>query len=594
MKSFLNLKHERNTNENEDDIHSNFTTQNDKFKSEEEDPTKISNNSIKISLSSQNNNESYCKLFYELNDINKITNCSICNKNITKTIKIICTNCSNQIFCINCLLLQKHFPFHYYKIIDALNFPLFTENFTAKDEINFLSELINIGSLFNWEKLSKKLLKHNEIELQSHYFSFYKENDLKDNQIIINENKEIIKEISEKNKNKENNKIEEIKKEIEKEGEKDKIEINKKINTRNRRSLCIRKNNINNQNITAREILGYRQKRNEFDIEFLNDAELELNELEFLDNDKEEDIIDKKDILKNYNIKINEREERKNFIIKKGLLDLKKQNHIENILSRDKYELLVYLKNYARFFNNSEFFDLFEGIILEMELKFMIKNLSKLENEKNSKGNKINSIEDIEKYLDIERNLNRAKKSGNLFANIPEPKKLTSFLGHKLDKFFNYDNVLRKNENDKEKIFDKDEYDFIKEIPVPLSTMLEISKKIKFYFSYDKKENENKLKEILEEYDMETQTRNDIFNFYCKKFLNKDENFNLNISMMNNNTDYGKDKNLFGLNGYNKYNGDEFYVNSPFFIKNQYKSNTIENTIKDFKDKLNKDNQNYS
>ena len=50
-----------------------------------------------------------------------------------------------------------------------------------------------------------------------------------------------------------------------------------------------------------------------------------------------------------------------------GLLDLRRENRIESKLNRDQYELLLFLKPFARFYENSDFFDLFEGICLEQE-----------------------------------------------------------------------------------------------------------------------------------------------------------------------------------------------------------------------------------
>lgn len=42
----------------------------------------------------------------------------------------------------------------------------------------------------------------------------------------------------------------------------------------------------NNQNQSASEIIGFMPKRGDFDIEFDNDAELLLAEMEFNDDDK--------------------------------------------------------------------------------------------------------------------------------------------------------------------------------------------------------------------------------------------------------------------------------------------------------------------
>ena len=104
--------------------------------------------------------------------------------------------------------------------------------------------------------------------------------------------------------------------------------------------------------------------------------------------------------MKDYNRTINEIEGRKKFIVDKGLLDLRRQNRIESKLSKADFELFQLLKPFARFYENSEFFNLFEGIAIERELKLMLKSVAKeLEREKNNKEGKCCSFEEIEDYF---------------------------------------------------------------------------------------------------------------------------------------------------------------------------------------------------
>jgi transcriptional adapter 2-alpha len=79
----------------------------------------------------------------------------------------------------------------------------------------------------------------------------------------------------------------------------------------------------------------------------LNDTEIEISHLEFDDNDKEEDLKIKYDVLWDYNLRIKEREERKNFVFEKGLLDLRRENRIESKLNRDQFELLLFFEAFC-------------------------------------------------------------------------------------------------------------------------------------------------------------------------------------------------------------------------------------------------------
>jgi hypothetical protein len=86
-----------------------------------------------------------------------------------------------------------------------------------------------------------------------------------------------------------------------------------KDNKNNRaRSLAKNRNRKDQVPInSASEILGYWPKREEFDIEYLNDAELEIAELEFLETDTAEEKRLKHNVLKVYNAQLIEREQRK-------------------------------------------------------------------------------------------------------------------------------------------------------------------------------------------------------------------------------------------------------------------------------------------
>lgn len=72
-----------------------------------------------------------------------------------------------------------------------------------------------------------------------------------------------------------------------------------------------RKDQNANINTTANEIIGYWPKREDFDIEYLNDAELEIAEIEFQDDNTQTEKDLKLNMLKVYNSELDEREKRK-------------------------------------------------------------------------------------------------------------------------------------------------------------------------------------------------------------------------------------------------------------------------------------------
>lgn len=91
-----------------------------------------------------------------------------------------------------------------------------------------------------------------------------------------------------------------------------------------RGSLTI--HNVSSANKTGTnpaEIVGFMPKRRDFEVEYDNDAELLLAEMEFNDDDSEEEKQMKFRLIDIYNHKLDERIKRKEFVITRGLLDLK-------------------------------------------------------------------------------------------------------------------------------------------------------------------------------------------------------------------------------------------------------------------------------
>ena len=568
-KEFLKIKRERDSSKDmkEDQFYdiNNDLNKKDNEEKESEEENKIKQQELKIKIRDDMNNisknkiiplkeeeDNILELAFQLSSKNTGIECFICKNNLSKNIKFLCEECNNQVFCIKCLIKKKHDINHKFQIIDNLNYPLFTDNWTMNEEYKLLYNLA-LSGLNNWEDISNIMGNKGQFECESHYYSFYytdKNNpNPKEDFIIIDNNKKIIDQKLVNNKNIEINNLVECQK-----NEGSIPEQPKEIKTykRNGRFLCLRKNMKNGGAESAAEILGCRPKRNEFETEFLNDTEIEISHLEFDDNDKDEEKKIKYDVLKDYNLRIKEREERKKFVFDKGLLDLRRQNRIESKLSRDEFELLLFLKPFARFYENSEFFDLFEGIAIEQELKLMLKNLNKLEKEKNNKGEKICSIEEIENYFDVDKNINRTRKSGNIFTNIAEPKNIMNLLGHRVERFLEYQKETKgnNNTNNENKIFDDDEYQLVKEMPLARSTFYDIKKRANSYLEKykDKESFSLYFNELLGQYDLETQTKEDIFEFYKKKFnnsftpLNDKKNHNL-IHGLNNNINNTDDKN---------------------------------------------------
>ena len=490
----------------------------------------ISSKNISQSMNNLDNAD-IGELVFKYNSVNTNVKCKICQKDIAKNIKFYCNTCNDFTFCINCFLLSKHPKSHDYHIIDNVQFPLYMEDWSANEEHKLLSSIAKCG-LNNWEEICKSMDNKGQVECESHYYSFYNTN--KDNpypeesKIIINENRNI-KE-SQRDLNKALNEKMLLKYSSNKMNKIEASEEENKKHKRNLRSLCIRKSKKGGGSESISEILGCKPKRKEFEHEFINDIEVELSPVEFSENndEKEKDLKIKLDMFKDYNLILKEREKRKDFIFEKGLIDFRRQNRIESKLSKDEYDMLLFMKPFNRFYENSEFYDLFESIVIEQKLKLILKTIDKIENENDSKEGKITTIEDIEEHLESEKANNKGRKQGK--ANNPhEPKDNNinyngnNSLADRIERYFQYNKLIK--EKKKEELFDEDEFKFMKELPLARSTFYDIKLKIKETVSlYENKgnhKNENLKKsfeKIIQKYDLEKQTHLDILEFYYKKY----------------------------------------------------------------------------
>jgi transcriptional adapter 2-alpha len=115
--------------------------------------------------------------------------------------------------------------------------------------------------------------------------------------------------------------------------------------------------------------------RGDFNIEYDNDAELLLADMEFFDDDKESEIELKYQILELYNARLEERIKRKQFAIERGLLDIKKQQNADKKRTKEEKEIHNRLKVFMRFLSQSNHEKFVNGFIEERQLRQRLEEL---------------------------------------------------------------------------------------------------------------------------------------------------------------------------------------------------------------------------
>ncbi len=73
-----------------------------------------------------------------------------------------------------------------------------------------------------------------------------------------------------------------------------------------------------------------------------------------------------------YNTKLTERDQRKRFVIDRGLVDFRKQQAMEKKLSREDRELVARLKMFARFHSAEEHEALIDSVVKARKLRLQI------------------------------------------------------------------------------------------------------------------------------------------------------------------------------------------------------------------------------
>ena len=382
----------------------------------------------KIKLSQKKNlttnisiNDEMQKNFFDAQSSIKI-NCYVCNKSLVNQIKIILdpSYSKNKNFqkglnfnalCVKCFVFKTKFnpkdmtnyvinemtlntyKFTNYKILNKFSENLFTKDWTLGQEIKLLGAIERLG-LNNWEEISK-ILGKGKFECESHYYTFYykSNNDFlpDDKLIILNTNNKCSKNISLSNKKQETLYTDKIKQNI--------GYIPFSENNKSNRSLS--KNNIKkdendkskpvNQNMY--DILGYWEKRKDYDVEYKNEAEIQMSEIEFNENDNKDKLDINYTSLRNYNNVLDEREERKNFVIEKNLFDVRKQINFFKKLSKHDKEIYEAIKYNMKYLTKEQFLFILESNILEKNIKTRLNQLLYYKN----LG--CNTYDDIQKYI---------------------------------------------------------------------------------------------------------------------------------------------------------------------------------------------------
>ena len=122
---------------------------------------------------------------------------------------------------------------------------------------------------------------------------------------------------------------------------------------------------------------GYHIKRNEFEVEYDHEAEHLIAELEFIEDEPAESVAEKLKMISIYNRRLDERERRREFVLTRGLVKIKRQQLIDKRRVQAEKSLLGRLRVFARYIPQPQWESLADGLAVEGRLRARLDELKK-------------------------------------------------------------------------------------------------------------------------------------------------------------------------------------------------------------------------
>ncbi|KAM7264905.1 hypothetical protein ACFE04_002588 [Oxalis oulophora] len=338
--------------------------------------------------------------------------CNYCNKDISAAVRIKCAVCLDFDLCIECFSvgaeLNPHKSNHPYRVMDNLSFPLISPDWSADEEL-LLLEGIEMYGFGNWTEVSDNVGTKNRSQCIDHYNAIYmnspyfpvpdlshvkgksreellamakeyievKNETLTGSEISLKEEpsfkfEEPMKESPAHHMGSSNKSVLSAAPKKASNGSqiREEVKLEEAVSGRSIGEKKPRASGDEGPSVT--ELSGYNFKRQEFEIEYDNDAEQILADMEFKETDTDADRDLKLQVLRIYNKRLDERKSRKNFVIERNLLypDL-----YEKSLSPDEREIYQRFKVFARFHSKEEHEQLLKSLIEEHRIAKRIQEL---------------------------------------------------------------------------------------------------------------------------------------------------------------------------------------------------------------------------
>lgn len=391
--------------------------------------------------------------------------CNYCNKDLSGMVRIKCAVCPDFDLCVECFSvgaeITPHKCNHPYRVMDNLSFPLICPDWNADEEI-LLLEAIEMYGFGNWAEVAEHVGTKSKSQCIDHYNAIYMNSPcfpLPDLSHVMGKSREELLAMAKGNGL--------VKKEFTTHGEltlkqespagakvkyeaprkedpahqsscsltgeigshidsrsggntflvagkktsnmaqiKDGIKVEE---TQADRSIGEKKPRVfTEEEPSMTELSGYNFKRQEFEIEYDNDAEQLLADMEFKDTDTKAERELKLRVLHIYSKRLDERKRRKDFILERNLLY---PDPFERNLSPEEKEIYQRYKVFMRFHSKEEHRELLKSVIEEHRIVKRIQELQEARAAGCRTAAEANKFIEEKRKKEAEENAQRLKES---------------------------------------------------------------------------------------------------------------------------------------------------------------------------------------
>eukprot|EP01006_Ploeotia_vitrea_P041768 TRINITY_DN66571_c6_g1_i2.p1 TRINITY_DN66571_c6_g1~~TRINITY_DN66571_c6_g1_i2.p1 ORF type:complete len:719 (+),score=379.88 TRINITY_DN66571_c6_g1_i2:58-2214(+) len=246
--------------------------------------------------------------------------CDYCRKDISSEVRIRCAECSDFDLCLECFSVGvevfPHKNWHKYRVMDHVTTPLFDEEWGADEEL-LLLEAIEMYGLGNWSDVADHVSTKSRQKCEQHYYQIYltsRTAPLPDTSAPL--------------------RVKNAKKEEDNGGTGSSGTAGSSSSSaaaggasgdgrgssKSRSKQKKKKESSSKPKTGLAQLVGFMPKRGDFDTEYENDAELILADMQFKPEDTQLERELKLKVIEIYNSKLDQRAERKQFILQRGLL----------------------------------------------------------------------------------------------------------------------------------------------------------------------------------------------------------------------------------------------------------------------------------